>query len=71
MFDILSLILISIFFPLIVLVGKMLYKKENLSRKLILGLTITFLAMELLRFFVVASYYEGAVIPKKKCHILL
>ena len=51
MFDILSLILISIFFPLIVLVGKMLYKKENLSRKLILGLTITFLAMELLRFF--------------------
>lgn len=66
MFDILSLILISIFFPLIVLVGKMLYKKENLSRKLILGLTITFLAMELLRFFVVASYYEGAVIPSKE-----
>lgn len=66
MFDILSLILISIFFPVIVLVGKMLYKKENINRKLIVGLTITFLAMELLRFFVVASYYDGAIIPSEE-----
>lgn len=65
MLDILSLILISIFFPVIVLVGRKLFNRENLTRKLVVGLTILFLAMELLRFFVVASYYGGAIIPSQ------
>lgn len=64
MIDIISLFLIVIFVPLIVLVGVKLYKPKDL-RKLFIAFSITLLAIELLRFFVNASFYENAVVPSQ------
>ena len=61
-FDILALLLVCIFFPVIVYSGIKIYKPKS-YKGLIIGLSIAFLCMELLRFFYNASLYDGGVTP--------
>lgn len=62
-FNTLFLVLISVFVPIIVFAGVKIYRAKNL-RKLIIGLTITLLVLEILRFFCNAILYKDAVTPK-------
>ncbi len=62
MIDVLCLFLIVIFVPIIVLVGIKIYN-PNSYKKLLVAFAITMLGIELLRFFVNASFYESAIVP--------
>ena len=62
MFDILALVLITIFVPLIVLVGVKLYKYEN-TEKLIKVFAILLFAFDLFRFFYNARFFPSAKTP--------
>ena len=62
MFDKIAMILISVFVPILILSGIKVYNTKN-YRKLIIGLTIAFLGVELFRFFYNASLYPMAVTP--------
>ena len=59
MFDILSLIIISIFIPAIIVGGTKLYKCNNIQ-KVIKIFAIIFFALELFRFFYNARFYPDA-----------
>lgn len=63
MFDYLFLILITIFVPIIVIAGIKLYKPQS-HKKVLIGITLAFLALEIVRFFVNASLYKEAATPK-------
>ena len=62
MFDILALVLITIFVPLIVLVGVKLYNYKNLD-KLIKVFAILLFAFDLFRFFYNARFFGSAKTP--------
>ena len=62
MIDVLSLFLIVIFVPVIVIAGIKVYNPNN-YKKLLVAFSITILGIELLRFFVNASFYESAIVP--------
>lgn len=62
MFDIISLIIISIFVPVVVFTGIKIYETKSLN-KLIKALTIVLLGLELVRFFYNASLYPNGVTP--------
>ena len=61
--DILFLVLIAVFVPIIVFVGMKIYDYKNI-RKVVIALTFVFLALELLRFFCNARFYDNATTPK-------
>ena len=63
MLDILFLVLIAVFVPIIVFVGMKIYDYKNI-RKVVIALTFVFLALELLRFFCNARFYDNATTPK-------
>ena len=63
MIDILFLVLVMLCVPAVVMTGVKIYKPES-TKKLLKGLTLAFLGLELLRFFVNASLYENAATPK-------
>ena len=68
MLDIIGLIFVCIAFPTIVFAGnkfKKVDKESPIYRKLLIGLTLFFLGCELLRFFYVASFYEGGITPSE------
>lgn len=62
MFDILALILLSVFVPLIILVGTKLYNYKN-YQKLIKVFAIILFAVDLFRFFYNARFYAKATTP--------
>lgn len=62
MFDVLFIILITILTPIIVIAGIKLYKPKT-NRKVLIGITLALLALEIARFFANASLYENAATP--------
>lgn len=63
MFDLLFLILISVFVPVIVFAGLKVYRVTDF-RKITIGVSIAILAMEIIRFLCNAALYPEAETPK-------
>lgn len=62
MFDSLFLVLISIFVPIIVFTGFKIYKCIN-YKKFLIVLSLVLLALEIIRFFCNAAFYQDAETP--------
>lgn len=62
MLDSLVLVIISVFVPIIVYTGFKIYKCVSF-KKFLVGLSLALLAIELVRFFCNAAFYEGGETP--------
>ena len=62
MLDSLVLVIISVFVPIIVYTGFKIYKCVSF-KKFLVGFSLALLAIELVRFFCNAAFYEGGETP--------